>query len=198
MESTYWQLKLFRGLNAQTRHATFSVITSFLVCLFFILGYYFDWGAPLVVLNVVLAPLMEIYLVIKALTALDAMRIRASVIYVVTLTFVMTVLGVTGFSNGQARSIAANIFILKDYKQLERQIEFAQKNSTSKNAKAEFIVKRYGFSDGLLIYDESQELLKPISLRSPVWRDSHRPSEFDCPHSIEQVRNNFFLVNFAC
>lgn len=127
MESIYWQLKLFRSLSAKTRHATYSVILSLLICLFFILGYYFDWGAPLDVLSLVFAPVVEIYLAIKAMTAFQAKRILVTMIYALTLGFVVTVLGIAGASNGQARSFAARIFVLKNYKQLERQIESAQK-----------------------------------------------------------------------
>ena len=198
MESIYWQLKLFRSLSAKTRHATYSVILSLLICLFFILGYYFDWGAPLDVLSLVFAPVVEIYLAIKAMTAFQAKRVLVTMIYALTLGFVVTVLGIAGASNGQARSFAARIFVLKNYKQLERQIESAQKKSASQHANVEFIVNRYSFSDDLLIYDESQELLKPASLRSPTWRDNHRLSEFTCPHSVVRVQSNYFLVNFAC
>ena len=198
MEPIYWRPKPFRRLSAKTRHATHSVIISLLICLFFILGYYFDCGAPLEVLNFVFAPLVEIYLIIKTIMAFQAKSIHATMIYALTLSFVITVLGLTGAYNGQARSFAAHIFILKNHNQLERQIEFAQKNSISPHANAEFIVKRYSFSDDLLIYDESQELLKPVSLRSPAWQDNHTLSEFTCPYSVVRVRSNFFLVNFAC
>jgi ABC-type multidrug transport system fused ATPase/permease subunit len=198
MQPTYWRLKLFQHLSADTKKATLSAIVLLLVCLLFVFGHYFDGGAPLAVLSFLCAPLAEMYLVIKTLKAFSARRIRATAIYVLTLSVVLSVLGVTGVFNGQARSFAANIFILKNQKELEGRIQLAQKNSSFKNENVEIAIKRYRFSDDVLIYDESQELLKPMPTRSPVWRSKHMSSEFDCPHSVERVRDNFFLVHFAC
>lgn len=74
------------------------------------------------------------------------------------------------------------IYLLKNHNQLEHPIELAHKNSTLKSVKVEFIVKQYLFSDSVLIYDESQELLKPLSLRLSEWRANRIPIEFGCPH----------------
>jgi len=171
---------------------------SFLAASGLTLAQLFDFGGLFVLPFLAGNYLLALYFFVRTFSKLFQKKITTAFVYASSCTLLAFFSGIPFVQAGKYEVTSAFLYLVKNRDAVVNTIANKRRLSSGTTFTAEFLLGGGYATPSILVYDESRELLLPYENRSQTWHELHANSEYKCAHTVQPVKTNFFLVNFAC